>query len=83
MIKLVLRPESNKPRVMTRSMILTSILPPETMQTIFLPCSGILLNIAAATDTAPAPSATTFCFSSNVKMEAAISSSVTVKISST
>ena len=49
MTKLVLRPDNNNPRVITRSMILTSIFPPETIQTTFLSLQGILSNKTAAT----------------------------------
>ena len=53
------------PRLITRLRIVTSIFPPLTTQTTFLPLTGTLLNITAATLVAPAPSATTFSFSSN------------------
>ena len=73
-----LRPAVTRPRVMTRERMFTSMLPPETMQTTFLPSMGSLWNIAAATLTAPAPSAISFCFSIRARMAAAISSSLTV-----
>ena len=82
-VKEQLRPLFVKPRVITRLRILTSILPPETTHTTFLPSMGTLLNIAAATDTAPAPSATSFCCSIKLRIAAAISSSDTVTTSST
>lgn len=49
----------------------------------FLPFTGTLSNITAATETAPAPSAMSFCCSMSARIAAAISSSVTVTISST
>ena len=58
-------------------------MPPETTQTVFLFSIGNLWNIAAATGTAPAPSAINFCFSIKAKIAAAISSSDTQTISST
>ena len=48
-----------------------------------LPFPGTLLNMAAATDTAPAPSATIRWRSINARIAAAISSSVTVTTPST
>ena len=68
---------------MTRERMLTSMLPPEIRQTVFLPATGSLPNSAAATGVAPAPSATSFWFSISARMAAAISSSLTVTISST
>ena len=56
---------------------------PDTRQTAFLPFTGTLLNMAAATDTAPAPSATIRWRSINARIAAAISSSVTVTTPST
>ena len=72
-----------RPRVMTRLRMFTSMLPPETRQTTFLPSMGSLWKSAAATGTAPAPSATSFWFSIRERMAAAVSSSVTVTMSST
>ena len=82
-IRFVLRPLITRPRVMTRDRMFTSMLPPEIRQTVFLPASGSLPNSAAATGVAPAPSATSFWFSISARMAAAISSSLTVTISST
>ena len=59
------------------------MLPPEIRQTVFLPSMGSLPYRAAATETAPAPSATSFWFSMRERMAAAISSSLTVMTSST
>ena len=59
------------------------MLPPLTMQTVFLPFTGTLLYITAATLAAPAPSATIFSLSMSLRIAAQISSSVTVTISST
>ena len=78
-----LRPSRCKPRVMTRLKMFTSMLPPEIRQQTFLPAIGSLPNMAAATVTAPAPSATSFCFSISARIAAAISSSLTVTTSST
>ena len=49
----------------------------------FLPFTGTLLYITAATLAAPAPSATIFSLSMSFRMAAQISSSLTVTISST
>lgn len=73
----------SRPRPITRLKIVTSMFPPETTQIVFFPATGALLNIAAATETAPAPSAISFCCSINASMAAQISSSVTVTIPST
>ena len=72
-----------RPLLITLDRIVTSILPPETTQTTFLPLTGSLLNITAATETAPAPSAIIFCCSISARIAEEISSSVTVTISST
>ena len=72
-----------KPLSITLESIVTSILPPDTRQHTFLPLSGNLLKRAAATDTAPAPSEINFCFSISERIAVAVSSSVTVIISST
>ena len=61
----------------------SSILPPLTTQMVFLPFTGTLLYITAATLAAPAPSATIFSLSMSFRMAAQISSSLTVTISST
>ena len=50
---------------------------------VFLPFTGTLLYITAATLAAPAPSATIFSLSRSFRMAAQISSSLTVTISST
>ena len=68
---------------MTLERIVTSILPPETRHTTFLPFTGTLPNITAATDTAPAPSEISFWCSISERIAEEISSSVTVTISST
>ena len=68
---------------MIRSRTLTSTLPPEITHTAFLPLMSTLLYIAAATETAPAPSATILCFSISFRIAEAISSSVTVTTPST
>ena len=72
-----------RPRVRTLDKIFTSILPPDTTHTTFLPSTGTLSASTAATDTAPAPSATNFCLSIRVSIAMAISSSDTVTTSST
>ena len=77
------RPVLKRPLEITLDKIVTSILPPETRQTTFLPFTSTLLNIAAATETAPAPSATSFCCSISARIAVATSSSETVTISST
>ena len=82
-IRLTLRPLMTRPRVMTRERMFTSMLPPEIRQAVFLSASGSLPKSAAATGVAPAPSATSFWFSIRARMAAAISSSLTVTISST
>ena len=68
---------------MTLERIVTSILPPDTRHIVFLPSMGNFPNMAAATDTAPAPSATSFCCSMSDSIAVDISSSVTVTTSST
>ena len=68
---------------MTRLRMFTSMLPPDSTHTAFLPWMGSLSKRAAATGTAPAPSATSFWFSIRDRMAAAISSSLTVTTSST
>ena len=77
------RPDLSRPRLITRERMVTSMLPLESRQTTFLPSTGILSNSTAATDTAPAPSAISFCCSIRVRIAVEISSSVTVTISST
>ena len=79
----VVRPPFIKPRLITRLKIVTSMLPPLTMQHTFLPAMSTLLNMAAATLTAPAPSAISLCCSIRANMAAHISSSVTLTMSST
>lgn len=58
-------------------------MPPDIRQATFFPFIGTLSKSAAATETAPAPSATNFCFSIRASIAVEISSSVTVTISST
>ncbi len=77
------RPLFASPRFITRWSIVTSIFPPLTTHIVFLPFTGTLLYITAATLAAPAPSATTFSFSSRWSIAPHISSSVTVTIPST
>ena len=83
MVKAYERPDFSSPRLMTRDKMVTSMFPPETSHTTFFPATGTLLNIAAATDTAPEPSAINFCSSISAKMAEETSSSVTVAIPST
>ena len=80
MVSITRCPAFCNPLSMTLDRMVTSILPPETKQTIFFPSIGSLLKRAAATETAPAPSATNFCFSISVRIVVEISSSVTVTI---
>ena len=77
------RPDFCKPRPITRERIFTSIFPPEIKHITFFPLMGTLLNMAAATATAPAPSAINLCCSINARIAVEISSSVTDTISST
>ena len=77
------RPSLARPRVRMRSSMVTSTLPPDSRAQTFLPSMFTLWYMAAAMPTAPAPSATSFCFSSTVRMALAISPSVTVTTSST
>ena len=53
-------PLETRPRLITRERILTSILPPETRQIVFLPWMGSLRARMAARPVAPAPSAISF-----------------------
>ena len=68
---------------MIRDRVVTSTLPPDTRHTVFFSDVSTLPNITAATGTAPAPSATVFWPSISARMAEAISSSLTVTISST
>lgn len=76
-------PALRSPLFITLDSMFTSIFPSETMAHTFLFLIGNLLKIIAATDEAPAPSETNFCYSIRLKIAVAISSSVTVIISST
>jgi len=64
-------------------MVLTSIFPPESRQTVLPARSGIRWFRTAASVTAPAPSTSSLVFSSNETIARAISSSSTCTISST
>ena len=77
------RPDVKRPRLITRSRIFTSMLPPDTTQITFLPSTGILSNITAATATAPAPSVMIFWCSSIERIADETSSSLTVTMPST
>ena len=77
------RPDLRSPLFITFESIVTSIFPPDTRHITFFPLTGTLLNIAAATDTAPAPSEISLCCSIRASIAEEISSSLTVTISST
>ena len=81
--KLTVRPSLARPRVRMRSSMVTSTFPPDSRAQTVLPSVFTLWYMAAAIPTAPAPSATSFCFSSTVRMALAISPSLTVTTSST
>ena len=76
-----MRPVFCRPLVIMRESVVMSTFPPETSATVFSEVST-LSNSQAATLVAPAPSATVFGPSSKATIAAAISSSLTVTISS-
>ena len=58
------RPSFTRPRSMIRATRFTSMFPPETIATTVFPSRWTFRCMSAATETAPAPSATVFSFSS-------------------
>ena len=83
MVKLAVLPAFNSPRVITRDKNIHVNIPAGNQAYHRFPTTSTLLNKAAATATAPAPSAINFCSSIKAKIALDTSSSVTVTISST